>query len=333
MAALAAVASVVTVVNLLVLSHLMLLDRASLAELALITLYSVTAGLIAALIVARSTSAAIERLAAMAGSLNHERLDARVGDLHAGRELQLLGETLDQAARRLQLAIATERRMEAERRDLITSLSHDLRTPLASLRSMIEAIDDGIVSDRATLDRYASEMRSAVGSLVQMVDDIFELTSIDALEPAAVADASLEDLVRQAVSSCALTASAKSVTIEVDLGDAAGCPCSPRLARVAHSLVDNAVRHTPEGGAIAIVARHVADGLEIAVEDSGVGIPADQLAHVFEPFWRADPARTERGSGLGLTLAQRIVEALGGHIEASSVPNHGARFAIRLPFG
>src|SRR5207245_8637886 len=168
-------------------------------------------------------------------------------------------------------------------------------------------------------------------SLVQMVDDIFELTSIDALAPAAAADASLEDLRRRAVGSCALTASAKDVTIEVDLGDAAGCPCSPRLGRVAHSLVDNAVRHTPQGGAIAIVARHVADGLELAVEDSGAGIPADQLQHVFEPFWRADPARGERGSGLGLTLAQRIVEALGGHIEASSLPNHGARFAVHVP--
>ena len=179
MIAIAVVASLVTVLDLLVLNHFMLVNPGNRAEIGLVALYSLTAGVAAAMIVGRSTNQAIGRLVGMARALGDNRLDARVGDLRASPELQLLADTLDQAAARLDAAIEAERQIEAERRDLITSMSHDLRTPLANLRSTVEAINDGVVDDPETVRRYAAEMLRSIMALVELVEDLFELTQVD----------------------------------------------------------------------------------------------------------------------------------------------------------
>ncbi len=332
MVAIALVASMVTVLDVLVLNHFMLLDPGNRAEILSVALYSLTAGVAAALIVGRSTNRAIGRLVGMARAIGRNDLDTRVGELHASPDLQLLADALDQAAARLDAALAAERQLESERRDLMTSMSHDLRTPLASLRSMVEAIADGVVDDPETVRRYTSEMVRSIMSLVELVDDLFELAQTDAARLAEDERmVPLAEVVRQAVDLCGPDAAAKSVRLEVDLGAAAERPCSPKLARVVHSLVDNAVRHTPVGGQVSVHAAATAAGIEVSVQDTGEGISAEQLARVFEPFWRADPARQGRGSGLGLTLAKRIVEALGGQIEATSTPDAGSRFQVSVP--
>ncbi len=330
--AIAVIASLVTVADVLVLSHFMLVNPGNPAELVSVALYSVTAGVAAALIVGRSNTRALARLVATARALGENRLDARAGDLRAGPELRLLAATLDQAAARLAASIEAERSIESQRRDLMTSISHDLRTPLANLRAMVEAVDDGIVDDADTIARYTVEMRRSVMALVEMVDDLFELAQIDAAEFARDTRAMpLAEAVQAALDLCGPEAAEKRIAIDVDLGGADHNPCSPKLARVVHSLLDNAVRYTPPGGRVSIRAAAAGDGLHLTVQDSGPGIPAEELPRVFEAFWRADPARSTRGSGLGLTLAKRIVEALGGRIEASSGPDRGSRFDVSVP--
>ena len=106
---------------------------------------------------------------------------------------------------------------------------------------------------------------------------------------------------------------------------------SPRVARVIQNLVQNAIRHTPSGGEVLVVAKRTEQGISIVVEDEGEGIPADAVDKIFEPFWRGDASRSTGGSGLGLTLVKRIVEGLGGEISAGSAPRGGARFAVSLP--
>jgi signal transduction histidine kinase len=330
--AIAVIASLVTVVDLLVLSHFMLINPDNPAELVSVALYSVTAGVAAALIVGRSNTRALRRLVATARALGDNRLDARAGDLGAGPELRLLGETLDRAAAQLAAGIEAERAIEAQRRDLMTSLSHDLRTPIANLRAMVEAIDEGIVRDPETLMSYTAEMRRSVMALVTMVDDLFELAQVDAAEFAQDSrTVPLREAVQGAIDLCRPEAAEKGIRLEVDLGGAERSPCSPKLARVVHSLLDNAVRYTPVGGSVTLRAGIDAEGINLTVQDSGPGIAADELPRVFEAFWRADPARSSRGSGLGLTLAKRIVEALGGRIEASSQPERGSRFDVSVP--
>ena len=334
MIAIAVVASLVTVVDLLVLNHFMLVNPGNRSEVGFVALYSLTAGVAAAMIVGRSNGRAIRRLVSAARSFGQNDLEARVGELHASPELQVLARTLDQAAARLAAAIDAERTVEAQRRDLMTSISHDLRTPLASLRSMVEAIKDGVVEDPETVRRYADEMLRSVMALVAMVDDLFELSQVDAASFAGdVRTVTIEQAVARAVDLCRHQAGAKRITLETRLGGAAARRCSPKLERVVHTLVDNAVRHTPPGGRVTVQAAATAGGLRLAVQDTGEGIAAEHLARVFDPFWRADPARSSDGLGLGLTLAKRIVEALGGQIEATSPPEAGARFDVSLPTG
>jgi len=332
--AIAVIASLVTVVDLLVLSHFMLITPGNPAELISVALYSVTAGVAAALIVGRSNTRALAKLVTTARSLGENRLDARAGELHAGPELRLLAATLDRAAARLAAGIEAEREVEAQRRDLMTSISHDLRTPLANLRAMVEAIDEGIVTDPGTLARYTAEMRRSVMALVGMVDDLFELAQVDAVEFARdTRVVPLTEAVQGALDLCRPDAVEKRIEIQVDLGDAGRSTCSPKLARVVHSLLDNAVRYTPAGGRVVVKAAVGADGLRLSVRDSGPGIAPEELPRVFDAFWRGDPARSSRGSGLGLTLAKRIVEALGGRLEASSSPERGSQFDVSLPTG
>jgi signal transduction histidine kinase len=228
-------------------------------------------------------------------------------------------------------ARARERALEAQRRDLITAVSHDLRTPLASLRAMAEAIDEGVVDDAPTMRRYASEMRRSAESLGNLVDDLFELVQ---LEPEAIEAearrATVEEVVGAALAACGAHARRKGLRLETKLDGAAGATCSPRLGRVLQNLVQNAIRHTPADGTVRVEAERRPDALRLTVSDSGEGIPADSLERIFDPFWRGDAARATAGSGLGLALSKRIVEALGGEIEVESEPDHGSRFAVLL---
>ena len=327
-----ALGAVVALANLWVLSRQMFVSEHDATLLGVLLLYSVGAGIGAAVVTARSSARAVRTLTATAGALGDGDLDARAGQIDGGPELDVLAATLDDMAERLQGAQERERQIEATRRDLVTAVSHDLRTPLASLRAMVEAIDERVVDDPESMRRYAQQMRRSVRQLGAMVDDLFELAQLDAgAIETETHRARLGEVVSTAVATVELQAEEKGLSLVAELNGADDAPCSPRLARVIQNLLVNAVRHTPADGSVRIEARHSADALEVAVADTGEGIAPQDLARVFDPFFRADPARQGAGAGLGLALAKRIVEALGGEISAQSEPSHGARFAVTLP--
>ena len=327
-----ALGAAVALANLWVLSRQMFVSEHDATLLGVLLLYSVGAGIGAAIVTARSSARAVRRLTATAGALRDGDLDARAGQIEGGPELDLLAATLDDMAARLQGAQERERQIEATRRDLVTAVSHDLRTPLASLRAMVEAIDERVVDDPESMRRYAAEMRRSVRQLGAMVDDLFELAQLDAgAIETETRRARLGEIVSSAVATVELQAEEKGLSLVAELNGADDALCSPRLARVIQNLLVNAVRHTPADGSVRIEARHAADALEVAVADTGEGIAPQDLARVFDPFFRADPARQGAGAGLGLALSKRIVEALGGEISAESEPSHGARFAVTLP--
>jgi signal transduction histidine kinase len=331
MAAVAIVGAVAGVANLAVLSRMMIVEDHDATTVAVLFLYSAGAGVGAAMALARSRSRSFERLSSTARTLGEGELDARVGPID-GPELQTLGHALDEMADRLQLANERARAAEVTRRDLITAVSHDLRTPLASLRAMVEAIDEGVVEDRPTIRRYAGEMRRSIGQLVAMVEDLFELTQIDAGAILVESQrARIEEIVGSAIAAVELEAQSKRLALVTELNGAGDALCSPRLTRVLHNLLANAIRHTPPDGMVLLRASRSADAIELAVQDTGEGIAREDLEHVFDPFFRADPARKGPGAGLGLAVARRIVEALGGRIEAASEPGRGSRFAVHLP--
>jgi signal transduction histidine kinase len=330
--AVAIVGAVVGLANLVVLARQMFVNDHDATTLAVLVLYSTGAGVGAALALARARSRAVARLAKTARALGEGHLDARVGRLDGGPELDTLARTLDDMATQLQEAMERERRVEATRRDLVTAVSHDLRTPLSSLRAMVEAIDDGVIEDAPGLRRYAMEMRRSVSQLVSMVDDLFELVQIDAgAIETETHQARLVEIVNSAVAAVEVQAREKRLSLVTNLNGTEETRCSPRMTRVLQNLLVNAVRHTPADGTVRVHASRSPDWLEVAVEDTGEGMAPEDLARVFEPFFRADLARSGTGAGLGLALARRIVEALGGRIEAESRPAVGSRFSVQLP--
>jgi signal transduction histidine kinase len=330
--AVGALGAAVALANLWVLSRQMFVSEHDATLLGVLLLYSVGAGIGAAVVTARSSARAVRRLTATASALGEGDLDARTGQIEGGPELDVLAATLDDMAARLQGAQERERQIEATRRDLVTAVSHDLRTPLASLRAMVEAIDERVVDDPESMRLYAQQMRRSVRQLGAMIDDLFELAQLDAgAIETETRRARLGEVVSSAVATVGLQAEEKGLSLVAELNGADDALCSPRLARVIQNLLVNAVRHTPADGSVRIEARLAADALEVAVADTGEGIAPEDLARVFDPFFRADPARQGAGAGLGLALAKRIVEALGGEISAESEPSHGARFAVTLP--
>jgi signal transduction histidine kinase len=224
-------------------------------------------------------------------------------------------------------------RLEKLRQDLVADTAHELRTPLSNVRGYLEAIRDGVVKpDSATINSLSEE----VGLLSRLVDDLQELALVEAGQLKIEIQAEdAGDIVNQAVAAARAAAMSKGVVLSADIqGGMPPCKADPhRIRQVLQNLLNNAITHTPPAGAIAVEARLLDGFVEIAVKDTGEGIPAEELPNIFERFYRVDKsrARTTGGYGLGLTIAKRIVEAHGGTIQVTSEIAKGSRFAFTLP--
>ncbi len=282
------------------------------------------AAVLAALVVAELVTRRVRALERAADELAAGELSARAP--HEGpRELARLGESFNE------MAAAVEQLFDA-RRQLVAWASHDLRTPLASIQAMLEAIEDGLVEPA----EYLPDLRAQARALSRLVDDLFELSAIDAgaltLE---LRETPLGAVVDACVSGLQAEAAAREVRLESRL-DGALPPvrCAPeQVERVLLNLLVNALRHTPSDGSVVVVARPVGAELEISVEDTGVGIEPGDETRMFDRFWRADRARARNGggAGLGLAIARGLVEAQGGRIWAERRREGGARIAFTLP--
>ena len=244
-------------------------------------------------------------------------------------ELQTIANTLEEA-------YARERALEGARRELVAWVSHDLRTPLAGMRAMAEALEDGVVSDAETVARYHGQIKLEVERLSAMVDDLFELSRIHAgalrLSRARIG---LADLVADTLAGAEPLARAKGVVLTAEAAAAVPVEADAwALGRALGNLVVNAIRHTPSDGTVVLRAGVNDDGMAcLSVTDCCGGIPEEDLPRVFEVAFRGEAARTptaDGGAGLGLAIAQGIVEAHDGVIGVVN-DGPGCRFEIRLP--
>jgi signal transduction histidine kinase len=250
-------------------------------------------------------------------------------------ELEGLSRGLAEAHERLGQARAREQAFEASRRELVAWVSHDLRTPLAGLRAMAEALEDRVVIDPREVDHYHSQIRIETERLAAMIDDLFELSKIHAgalrLSRRVVG---LEDLIADVAASAAPVARAKRVRLT---GSAMrGMPVlidSAEFGRAVRNLVINAIRHTPPDGTIEILGELRSGAACVSVSDECGGIPLDDLPRVFDVAFRGESARTpdpSGGAGLGLSIARGIVEAHSGDISVLNT-GPGCQFVITLP--
>jgi signal transduction histidine kinase len=241
---------------------------------------------------------------------------------------------LAELARAANAAIVKLDGAEKAQRGLLAAVSHDLRTPITSLKLLAEAVEDEIV-DEATRRRYLRQMGTHITALSALIDDLFELSRLQAGDVAwSMEHVRLDSLVQETVDAMRPHADAKGVAmsaaVPAELRAAQGDP--ERLQRVLFNLIQNAIRHTPADGSVTVLAEPAGDHVLVEVADTGAGIADGDRAQVFEPFFRGgtEAARTRNGAGLGLAISRAIVEAHGGRIWLEDSAG-GTRVRFSLP--
>ncbi|HXH78813.1 HAMP domain-containing sensor histidine kinase [Nocardioides sp.] len=307
-------------------------------DFAVVLWVCLVAGLVAATVALVLGSATARWSRSLAHDARRLGDDGHVESRGAGpAEFRDVSTELTLTSRKLAESRERERRLEESRRELVSWVSHDLRTPLAGMRAMTEALEDGLVDDPA---RYLSLIRRDVERMVRLVDDLFELSRIHAgVLPLNVEAVALADVVSEAIAGADREARAGRVRLGGQVDPGLVLQADPGgLSRVVTNLVDNAVRHTPADGAVEILGRANSGGIELIVSDGCGGLSGEDLRRVFDVGWQGSSARTpdrddphQLGqAGLGLAIVKGIVEAHGGQV---TVANHdpGCRFVVLLP--
>ena len=329
-----ALASVLTFLNVWMTARLMFASQHDLLLATVLLLFAGGIAMSLGYFMSAALNDNIAQLNAGAKAIARGQLDARV-PVQGQNEMAELAQTFNEMAAQLQAADEKQREMETMRRNLVAWAGHDLRTPLASIQVMLEALADGVVADPETVQRYLQTAQRDVDTLSHLIDDLFDLAQFDAggfqldRHPTAVAD-----LISNAIARFTALAVRRQLIItgevlDSDIGlvdiDA------QRIERVLDNLIGNALRYTPAGGEIAVRVGAIPEGVQIEVHDSGEGIPPEDLPHIFDQFYRGEKSRSRAtgGSGLGLAISKAIVEAHGGRIWATN--ETGANFYFTLP--
>lgn len=329
------VVAVIVVVNIGFVAYLMFISPHDLGLLITMILFSLGLSILASIYLSQPTTRNLNKVINAVRQINAGNLEANV-PVASRDEVGELARAFNAMVQRLQESLEREREMERTRRELIEAVSHDLRTPLSSVRAMIESINDGVVSDEVTIKRYLNTAQSEIESLSQLVNDLFELSQIDAgLLQLHTDSIYLQQLIPDTVE----TMRAQAASYNLSLNEQVEQELSPvtvdsrRIQRVLYNLIQNAIRHTPADGSIIIKATDIGDAVEVRVADTGEGISVDDLSRVFERSYRSEKSRSRQsgGAGLGLSIAKGIVEAHGGHIWVNSELGKGSEFSFTLP--
>ncbi len=226
------------------------------------------------------------------------------------------------------------RQLEKVRKEFISNISHELRTPIASLKAIVETLRDGAIDDRAITHKFLSRSEIEIDKLAELVNELGELSTIESQGIQMHFELAYPATICREVSE-RMTAQAEKKGVALLLHLSPSVPAvrcdKKRLEQVLVNLVHNAIKFTPEGGRILITLTDENQSAVISVTDSGAGIPADDLPHVFERFFKVDKARSSEGTGLGLAIAKHLVFAHGGMIWAESTEGQGAKFSFSIP--
>ena len=304
----------------------MAFHTATLISLAVAVAASLATALLLSSVISARVVQPVRALAAAAQRIAHSSHASRV-PVRGTDELAQLADAFNEMAASLEHAAEI-------RRQLLADVAHELRTPLATVESYVEALADGVL---ATDEQNWSVIRSQTARLGRLVDDLQQVSRAEAhqldLHPAPVPPG---ELVQNALSAARPAYAAKNVALksEIQPNLSAVEVDAERIAEVLANLLANALRHTPPGGTVKASVGQQADQIEIAIADNGEGIDAEHLDRVFERFYRIDPARARAsgGTGIGLAIVRAIIEAHGGTVLASSAGlGRGATFTLRLP--
>lgn len=309
----------------------MFVSRHDLTLLLVVLAFGMVSAVVFAIAVSRTITSDLDVVADGASRVAGGAVDIRV-TLERRDELGRLALAIDQMIRQLELA-ETQRQVDAEgRRHFFAAVGHDLRTPLASLRSAIEALEDGLVDEPA---RYLESMGHDVEALSRLVDDVFLLARIDTGQLQIVrTSVDLTELVDETIDLLRPLAENRGVTVRlITATRVIASGTDEALSRVMRNLIDNAIRHAPESSEVTVEVIGGSDVATVRVSDEGDGFSKEFIPAAFDRFTRGDTARARSsgGSGLGLAIARGYVAALGGEIWAE--PGPGGKVGFRLPVG
>jgi signal transduction histidine kinase len=304
-------------------------------DLGVVVMVCVVAGFVAfafSWLLGRQVESGSTALRQAARSFGDEAGEFRPPALPLAADFEALSRELADTSAKLGQSRARERALEQSRRQLVAWVSHDLRTPLAGLRAMAEALEDGLAADPP---RYHKQMRAEAERLATMVDDLFELSRIQSgtlhLSPDQIA---LDDLVSDVLASTEALARERGVRLDGSASGQLAVRADPReLSRALTNLLANAIRHTPPGGCVHVEARQAGGDALLAVADGCGGIPEADLPHVFDLAWRGTEARSPApgsGAGLGLAIVRGVAEAHRGSVRVANT-GVGCCFEMRLP--
>jgi signal transduction histidine kinase len=330
-----ALSSILTFFNVWFSANLMFASQHDLLLSIVLLVFSGGMAMVLGYLLSSTVTDRIHALKAVAGKLAQGDLQARAG-ISGRDEVSDLAESFNRMAAQLQAADEKQREIEHMRADLIAWVGHDLQTPLASVRAILEALADGVVEDPQSVQRYLLTAQRDVRSLSSLIDDLFQMAQLDAgglrLDRE---DSSLADLISDTLESFTELAARQDVALSghADAGIDPVHMDTMRIGRVLNNLISNALQHTPAGGEIKVAARRAGGGVEVTVSDTGEGIRAEDLPNIFESFYRGEKSRNRLtgGSGLGLAISRGILRAHGGDIMVDSQPGHGSRFTFTLP--
>lgn len=298
---------------------------ALLVSIALALLASVLAALAVSWYFSRRVQRSIDAVARAAAQIATGDYGARVADPGLGEEFTTLALSYNRLAEKLDTT-------EKTRRSMLADLAHEMRTPLATIEAHLEAVEDGI---RPLDDKTLGVVRGSTGRLRRLAEDMSALSRAEEGVPVDLAPVDASALAVAAAEAARDRFTAAGVRLDADLADAGRVRVdADRMGQVLGNLLDNALRHTSAGGTVTVTCRRVEDWVEYRVADTGDGVAAEHLPHLFDRFYRADTSRDRRrgGSGIGLAIAKALVEAHGGGISATSAgPGRGSTFTVRLP--
>ncbi|WP_084134802.1 sensor histidine kinase [Paenibacillus harenae] len=305
-----------------------------------LTAATVGAGAVSAalyFVLLRPLVASVRRVGEGAGRIAAGDLKARVE--HTGlKEFRQLAEQFNHMGSSLEESFRQVKAAESAQRELVANMAHDLRTPLASVQSYVEALEDDVIQDEETFRSYLATIRSETVRLGELIQDLFELSTLDRVkqEPEEFRLSIVEDVLVELLPRFTLPLEAKSLQLKVKLSERPlKLQIAPRhLQRILQNLLENAVRHSPRGGVISIEAEQSEERMaRLSVSDEGEGVLAGERDRIFKRFYRSDQSRSREGggAGLGLSIAKRLVEQYGGQIGVREARRQGSEFWFTLP--
>jgi signal transduction histidine kinase len=330
-----ALSSLLTFFNVWVTSALMFASRHDLLLATILLIFASGIAMALGLFLSSALTDRIHLIDRAARAISRGKLDVRI-EPQGRDEMADLSRTFNEMAVQLQAAERKQHELMNMRRDLIAWVSHDLHTPLASMRAIVEALSDGVAADADTEQRYLATLQKDILELSELIDDLFQMTQLDAGGLALEYDqSSLVDLLSDTLESFRALAERQGIDLIISAAPQVDNVYmdTRRIGRVLNNLIGNALRHTQPGGSVHVYAERIPGGVRVQVADTGEGIAPEDLPFVFDRFYRSEKSRNREtgGAGLGLAIARGIVEAHGGEISVESVPGNGSRFSFTLP--